>query len=82
MRKQETSYFINVNNRFQVLQNLGNEQTSNSLQETAIKAYKEALETAVPLKRKCRTQILWENVAKKQKSLKDYYYKNEKHTTP
>lgn len=53
MRKQETSYFINVNNRFQVLQNLGNEQTSNSLQETVIKAYKEALETAVPLKRKC-----------------------------
>lgn len=66
-----TLYSIDGNNRFQVLQNIDSKKTPNTVYEILTK-HKKYSEATVPLKEKCRKQILCENanIAEKKKSNK------------
>ena len=68
------NYTVDIVNRFQVLQNLNNDdETADSMYKNIVEAHKKAAETHIPLKPKQIKHVPWESsdVTNKRQKLKD-----------
>ena len=78
------AYTIEVKNRFQILQDLDENATADSMYENIIKAHNESVNLHVPVRKRNKRKNVWEslNISEKRQHLQKAFVINQKNPNP